>query len=185
MNTRNYNIACSIRAGITMAETVVSTMIVGFVIIATLQIVGPMVRSTSVHTDRLVAANLANELTEEISMHYFADPSAEDPDAIGTDTGERAINRGDFDDVDDYHGWSSSPPKLSSNQENVMLPSWTRSVTVEHVELSDASTSSKTYTGLKRITVTVSKNGTKLAQIHSLHSSGADQVGFVVSAGGS
>ncbi len=168
-----------------MAETVVSTMIIGFVIVATLQIVGPMVRTTSVHTDRLLAANLANELTEEIAMHFFTDPDVDDPDALGTDTGERSANRSDFDDVDDYHDWTSSPPKLSSNQENVLLQRWTRSVTVEHVELSDASTSSNTVTGLKRVTVIVSKNGIILAKLESLHSSGADQVGFVVSSGGS
>lgn len=165
------------RRGISMAETVISTLIIGFVLVATLQIVGPIVRSTSVHADRLVAVNLANELTEEIAMKAWTSPILNDPDSMGPGGGE---TRSTFDDVDDFHGWSSSPPKLSSEQSNLFLDGWTRSVKVAHVELSDAMTVSATYTGLKRVSVTVSKNGVTLAQVDSLHSMSADTIGFVV-----
>ncbi|MBL4699402.1 MAG: hypothetical protein JKX70_11280, partial [Phycisphaerales bacterium] len=98
------------RRGISMAETILSTVLVGFVLVSTLQIVGPIVQSTSVHADRLVAANLANELAEEIATKLFTDPQINAIDALGVDAGERAANRIDFDDVDDYQGWASTPP---------------------------------------------------------------------------
>ena len=160
-----------------MAETILSTIIVGFVLVSTLQIVGPMVRSTSVHADRLIAANLANELTEEIGTLLWTNPGTDTPNSIGSEATE---TRTTFDDIDDFDSWSSSPPMLSTGQLNTRLTGWTRSVVVDHVLLSDATTTSGSYTGLKRVTVTVSKNGTKLAQTSSLHSQSADTLGFIV-----
>lgn len=172
------------RRGISMAETVISTMLIGFVLVSTLQIVGPMVQSTSLHADRLVAANLANELSEEIATKLFTDPDDDSADALGVDDAERAIVRADFDDVDDYNGWNSSPPRLSSSQSNVFLGGWTRSVTVAHVLANDPSTDSGTNTGLKRITVVVAKNGVIHATVVTLHSESADSLGFIVDSGG-
>tara|TARA_R110002111_G_scaffold103594_2_gene160505 strand:- start:1964 stop:2509 length:546 start_codon:yes stop_codon:yes gene_type:complete len=174
----------TIRRGISMAETIISTILVGFVLVSTLQIVGPMVRSTSVHADRLVAASLAHELAEEIGTKWYTEPDLDSLDARGVDDGERAAQRTDFDDVDDYHTWTASPPKISSGQSNIFLGGWARSVDVIFVELSDVKTESKTDTGLKRVTVTVSKNGVVLATDTSLHSQSADDLGFIVTSGG-
>ena len=179
MNTHLPN-----QRGITMAETVVATLLIGFVLVSTLDIVGPMARSTTVHANRLVAANLANELTEEIATKLFTDPDLNSGNALGVDGSERATVRADFDDVDDYNGWTSSPPQLVSTQVSVLRNSWTRSVIVTHVLVSDATTVSISATGLKRITVTVSKNGTELAKIVSLHSQAADTIGFDAPGGG-
>jgi len=168
------------RRAVTLAETVVSTLLIGFVLISTLQIVGPMARSTTVHADRLVAANLANELAEEISTKFFIDPSAIGVDLLGVDANESAANRSSFDDIDDFHNWSSSPPRLSSGDPLLTLDGWTRSVVVAHATMADPSVDSATNTGLKRITITVSKNGTQLTQITTLHSQTADEMGFIV-----
>ena len=167
-----------------MAETVIATMLIGFVVVSTLDIVGPMVRSTTVHADRLLAANLANELTEEIATRRFTDPDVDSGNALGVDISERAAVRADFDDVDDYNGWTSSPPKLTGDIALSTLNGWTRSVIVEHVLVSDATTTSPSVTGLKRVTVIVSKNGTELARIVSLHSLAADSIGFDAPGGG-
>ena len=172
------------RRGISMAETILASLVIGFVLVATLQIVGPMVRSTTLQADRIVASNLANELAEEILSQQFQDPDTSDPDLIGVDDAERADQRADFDDIDDYHGWASSPPKLSNNQSNVFLPGWERSVKVTHVEVADPSTTSAAYTGLKSITIIVKKDGIEHARLVLLQSNQADQVGFIVSAGG-
>ncbi len=160
-----------------MAETVISILLIGFVLGSTLQIVGPMARSTSVHADRLIAANLAAELTEEIATKRWASPSAGDPDLIGPDVGEI---RATYDDVDDYDAWSAAPPMLSTGVPNTALAGWSRRVNVDHVLVSDASTISGTYTGLKRVTVTVFKGDIELARVESLHSDSADLLGFIV-----
>ena len=62
------------RRGITMAETIISTLLVGLVLVGTIQIVGPVVRSGSVMADKAIATNLARELSEEIATKYFTAP---------------------------------------------------------------------------------------------------------------
>jgi Tfp pilus assembly protein PilV len=173
-NFKNHN------HGITLAETVISMLLISFVLVSTLSIVGPMARSTTVHADRLVASNLANEMAEEIATKLFIDPNAADPDALGADADDGSANRIDFDDIDDYQNWSSSPPSLSAGSPITSLSNWTRSVTIEHAVLAEPSTASATNTGLKRVTITVTKNGVKLAQIVTLHSQSADTLGFIV-----
>lgn len=169
--------------GITLVETVVSMLLVGFVLVSTLSIVGPVTRSTSIQGDKLVAANLANELTEEIATKLFIDPNAATPDDIGFDADDSIFMRLTYDDIDDFHGWSSSPPKNSYGSAYATMKEWTRSVSVMHVMLADPSAESKTNTGLKRVTVEVSKNGTVLSSISTLHSQAADTLGFVVATG--
>lgn len=163
--------------GISMAETVVATLLVGLVLVSIIQIVGPIVRSRSVQTHRLVATNLANELVEEISTKAFTSPILDDLESMGPGVGE---NRSTYDDVDDYNGWSASPPQLSSGSSNLFLAGWTRSAKVVHVDVNDPRIESGSYTGLKRITVTVSKNGQQLAQVIALRSYAADLIGFSV-----
>ncbi len=167
------------RRAITLAETVVSTLIIGFVLVSTLQIVAPISRSGTHHANKLVATNLANELAEEIATKLFTDPDEDVPDFLGTDTGERPAVRADFDDVDDFQSWSSSPPVNSLNESYTNLSGWTRSVKIIHVLVADPTTESPTNTGLKQITITVSKDSTQLAQISILQSQTADLLGFI------
>jgi type II secretory pathway pseudopilin PulG len=167
------------RRAITLAETVVATLIIGFVLVSTLQIVAPISRSGSHHANRLVASNLANELAEEIGTKLFTEPDEDVPDTLGTDTGERPAVRADFDDIDDYQSWSSSPPINSLNESYTNLSGWTRSVKIAHVLVADPTTESPTNTGLKKITITVSKGSTQLAQVNLLQSQSADQLGFI------
>lgn len=170
------------RRGITMAETLVASLLIGLVLVSTIQIVGPMVRSNSVHADRLVAANLANELSEEIATKLWTTP-VEPP----ADVGKVAVKktRSTFDSIDDYQGWSSTPPMLADETVNTALAGWTRSVKVVHCLINAPDTDSATPTGLKRVTVTVSKDGVTLARVISLHAQWADRLGLVVSDGGS
>jgi len=167
----------------TLVETVVSMLLVAFVIVSTLSIVGPIARSSTVQADKLVAANLANEMAEEIGSKLFIDPAAESQDALGIDKDDSVFIRSMYDDIDDFHGWSSSPPKNSFGGPYTSMKEWTRSVTVMHVMLADPSAESKTNTGLKKVTVEVSKNGTVLSSISTLHSQAADTLGFVVATG--
>ncbi|MBL4809769.1 MAG: type II secretion system protein [Phycisphaerales bacterium] len=168
------------RQAITLAETVVSILLISFVLVSTLQIVGPISRSSSLQADRLVAANLANELAEEIATKLYVDDNATDPDDIGIDADDTVSNRTAFDDIDDYNEWTSSPPMMSFGTSNTSLTGWTRSVKVRHVLTNDPSTSSPTDTGLKKVVIRVRKDGVLLADIRSLHSHAADNLGFVL-----
>ena len=118
------------RRGISLAETVVATLLIAMVMVSTLQIVGPIARSTTVHADRLIAADLASEMIEEIATKAFVDPNSASDDDIGFDKDDSFTKRSQYDDIDDYNGWSSSPPMLSNGVTNYALSDWTRSVKV-------------------------------------------------------
>lgn len=165
------------RRAITLAETIVSTLLVGLVLVGTLQIVGPVIRSGSVMADKAVASNLARELSDEIATKYFTSPIISDVESMGAAVGE---TRSTYDDIDDYHGIANSPPQLSSGSPMSNLSGWTRSVQVVHVDMNNPQTISGSYTGLKRVTVSVSKGGVQLAEIVTLHGHAADQIGFVL-----
>ncbi len=167
----------NLRRGITMAETIVSSLLVGLVLVGTIQLVAPIVRSGSVMSDKLVASNLARELSEEIGTKFFTSQSVDDVDQIGADAGD---TRATYDDIDDYHRLNNSPPQLSDGRVMTHLGGWARIVKVTHVELADPDAESATYTGLKRVSVTVTKDGVTLAQDVTLHTHAADQLGFVL-----
>lgn len=170
------------RRAIALVEAVISMILVAFVVVSTIQIVAPIVRSSHVHADKLVAANLASEIAEEIATKAFEDTTADGSDFLGPGVDERPDNRLDFDDVDDFHSWSASPPKNSINNTYTALTGWTRSVKVAHVDPADPTTEAGTYTGVKRVTISVHKNGTLLAQLVTLHTDAADSLGFLVQA---
>lgn len=97
---------------------------------------------------------------DKTAMYYyvFGKISTETipPPTIGTDTGEGSSSRTDFDDVDDYHGWSASPPQDRGGSDLVDYAGWTRSVTVEYVNpVQPGSLGTASDGGAKRITVTV------------------------------
>lgn len=167
-----------IRRGITLAETIISTLLIGFVLVSTLSLVGPMVRSNTVHANKLVAANLANELSEEIATKSFIDTEPANVDGLGIEANDSTLFRTNYDDIDDYNKWSSSPPKHSLGGIYAGMSDWTREVSVAHAVMKDPKTDSLAYTGLKRVTVNVYKNGTKLATVTTLHSQAADTLGF-------
>ena len=127
--------------------------------------------------DKAIAANLANELSEEIGSKLFQEPAAADVDSLGADFGE---TRSTYDDIDDYQGMTNTPPQLSDSTKLTNLANWSRVVRIDHVSVNDPSAQSAVYTGLKRVTVTVNKNGVELASIISLHAHAADQIGFVI-----
>ena len=67
-----------------------------------------------------IAVQLAVDLMEEILAQDFADPDGTDTETL----------RADFDDVEDYNGWSSSPPKDAQGNSLTQYSTYTRSVSI-------------------------------------------------------
>ncbi len=65
--------------------------------------------------------------------------------------------------MDDYNGWSESPPQFADGTAMPNLANWSRSVQVAFVNPTNLSQTSTTETGAKRITVTVTHNGVVVA----------------------
>src|SRR5829696_2414889 len=97
----------SSRRGMTMAEVVIATAIVGVMTVAALESTGMVYRTRRINANRLTGPGLAQELLAEVLAMPYEDP--ENPGgAIGLDAGESSSTRATFDDVDDYNVWTSS-----------------------------------------------------------------------------
>ena len=96
------------RSAVTLVEIVVSTMIVGVLMVATLSALGGATKSSQSAGNRAVAIGLADDLMAEILKAKYVDPGTSP--TFGPETGESGTTRAAFNDVDDYNGWSEQPP---------------------------------------------------------------------------
>jgi hypothetical protein len=70
--------------------------------------------------------------------------------------------------VDDYDGWSASPPQLADGTTMPDLAGWTRSVHVTRADPLDVSQASGAESGIKRITVQVTHLGAPAAELTAI-----------------
>lgn len=146
------------RTGLTLVEVAFSSLLVGLLVVGSLQSVGAVWRARRATADRTNRMMLAEELMQEIASQPLVDPVAGKTTPFGVDPGESNLNRIAFDDADDYDNWSASPPKSRDGTVRVEFPEWTRSVLVDHVSGEDATSvvsDGSGEQGVRRITVTV------------------------------
>ncbi len=163
-NTRGN--AQSGRNAFTIVEAVISTVIVAVMFVAALSTVSAsrvtQHRAALVNRGRLLADSLLSEVLQQ---------SYEDPDGtpvFGIESGEPTATRTNFDDVDDFDGWSSSPPVGRDGTPLTNSTSWKRTVQVKWVDPSDAGQVSAAETGVKRVTVTAEYAGVPQASLVAL-----------------
>lgn len=110
---------------------------------------------------RLIALLLAQSLLEEIHSKCWDETEATPspctgkvfPSSLGPDPGE---TRATFDDVDDFEGWTASPPQDARGTPLLQYAGYTRQVSVCYVDPGDLDTCLPTGTSsYKRIQVTV------------------------------
>jgi hypothetical protein len=131
-------------------------MLLGMLALGAMQGVGHVFLTWSVQRGLQDGDALAQELLNEILQAEYQDPGETPTFGLETGEGATANLRTDFDDVDDYHGWSSNPPRERDNATPIAeLTGWQRDVTVVLVEIAAPTTVTATAEGLKRITVTV------------------------------
>ncbi len=151
-------------AGFSIIESVMAIAIVSTMFAVAMNLAGGSRTSVTLLADRAKGERLAESLMNEILDQPYYNPA--EASVIGTDTAEAATgNRSLFDDVDDYQGWTASPPEQS---DGAVIPGhigWTRRVEVEWVKPSDLTAVSVSESGIKRITVTVFKGDKDLAHL--------------------
>jgi len=142
--------ACGSR-GFTLVEAVISTVIVAVMFVAALNTVGAA--RVAQHKASLVGRGrmFAESLLAEILQQSYQEPGT--TWVFGREAGESDTIRTAYDDVDDYHGWTESPPTAKDGTALPNSASWSRTVTVEWVNALDPTQVSGTETGAKRITV--------------------------------
>ena len=141
------------RAGLSLVEVTVSSLLVGTIVVGSVSLLGASVRSFRVSSDLAKGPLLADALLAEIMSMPYHDPETASGNN-STNSGELSATRQDFDDIGDYNGWSTS--SVQDRQGNVIsdYAGWSRSVVVEWARR-DSGNIHGTDTGLKRIIVTV------------------------------
>jgi len=91
-------------------------------------------------------------------MLPYADPNQ--TPGFGREPTESAINRADFDDIDDYDGWKASPPQTKDGQAESDCDGYVRSVIVQSTNPNNFNNiEGDSLSKPKRITITVSRTG--------------------------
>lgn len=153
----------------TLVETVICMVITGVMLVAALSAVAASRTGQYKITERQRGELLAQELMAEIVAQSYEEPGG--AVNLGTDAGEAGNCRADWDDVDDYRLWSASPPEKKDGTVIPDLAGWLRSSEVAWVNPADITQIIVAKTGAKRITVTVSHNGTPVATLTALRTS--------------
>lgn len=101
------------RAGFTLVEAVVSTAIVTMAGSALLLGVASAIDATDMVLEQALAEGMAQQLMDEIAGQQYAEPGAGGHQTtLGPESGEwTGTSRVEFDDLDDYHGLNTSPPR--------------------------------------------------------------------------
>jgi MSHA pilin protein MshD len=157
-----------------LIEVVVSVLIVGGLAVAVLNTMGATAARRRIDADRARGISLAQDLIDEISAAAYEDPGGADLSfgrgADETGTGDRSL----FDDVDDYDGWSASPPQLRDGTPMTGFDGWTRSVVVRWADPAVLDADDAAESGLKRIVVRVHRGGRLVASMTTLRTSAMD-----------
>lgn len=147
------------RAGFTLVETAIATVMVGGLLVVALNMVGASRITQTRYADRQQALILAEDLLQEVLARPYEDPDEGITILFGLELGELLSIRINLDDADDYNGYSDSPPEDADGNAIPGAGDYTRSVAVDWVERDDPTTVSASETGVKKVTVAVSKGG--------------------------
>jgi type II secretory pathway pseudopilin PulG len=158
------------RSGFSLIEAVISTLIVGILMVASLTVLGASRAGQLKTADRARGEQLAMEFMNEILQGDYLEP--DDLPLFGPEGIEIGKGRMYFDDIDDYAGWTESPPQTRSGVPLPDFDGWKRSVAVEWANPNDLTQASTSPTDLKRITVTVQRGDVPVAKMIAFRSSG-------------
>ncbi len=143
------------RRALSLVEAVVSIVIVGVMAVAAFAAVGATRSMEYRIAERERGLLLAEDLMAEILRQSYTDPVG-GSDSFGPGSAEAATgDRSLFNDVDDYAGWSASPPQFKDGTDRSELADWKRTVEVIWVDSDAPDEEAKTNQNLKKITVRV------------------------------
>ena len=148
--------------GFTLIEAAISIVLVGLLLVAALNTLGATAISKRIIEHQAQGHLLAAALMAEILSQAYEEPV--DNVAFGREAGESGGGRTEWDDVDDYEGWSATPPETKDEVELAGYDQWTRSVEVAWADPTSLN-ELRGNTGVKRITVTASFKGVPAAEL--------------------
>ena len=145
-------------------EAAFATLIVGMMLVAAMSTAGASGAAQRRAADRGRGSLLGQALMSEIVLQAYVNPNGNVSNATIPPT------RTNFNNVDDYNGWSESPPQNKDGSTISNFAGWGRSVSVSWVNTSNLTTTASSDTGVKRITITVTKNNAVVATLVAIRS---------------
>lgn len=163
-------LAVARRRGLTLVESALAIAIVSTLLTASLGLLGSAAKARLIQSERAHGAAMARQLMAEIVQFPYHDSDAS-VRTFGRETGESGGSRIDFDDVDDYDGWTASPPEDKDGSVHSSHAGWRRDVVVTTHTVADG-TGFVLYPmmELKRIEVTVTDPNGKTLRMTALRS---------------
>jgi len=154
------------RAGFSIVESVMATVVVATMFVAAMRAVGASRTALFLVAERARGMALADALMSEILAQPYGDPSY--GSSLGPGSDELDGTRSAWDDVDDYNGWVGNPVQDKQGAAIDGFDGWTRSVTVAWVNPSNLEQTKNQETGVKRITVTVKHGDAVRAELTTI-----------------
>jgi len=144
-------------SGIAYTEVLLSSIILAVIIVSAMKLFANLGRSRQSVVGQDAANYLALQMIEEIKQQRYNDLN--EPLSFGIESGEDAgPGRSLFDDVDDYEGWSASPPQDRNGNDLNQYEDYTRSVAVDCVTANDFTVIAVVGDeGFKRVKITISR----------------------------
>ena len=151
------------QSGFTLIEAIMMIVVLGIAIPPLVYLYQQVsVRSVD-HRYQMVALAYAQGMVDEIVSKPFEDADLA-TGSFGTEEGARAS----YDDIDDFDGWSQSPPQQINGTQMKDYGGFTRTVTVDNVAAADPDPvmpQTDGSTNFKRIKVTVAWTGGRGGEI--------------------
>jgi Tfp pilus assembly protein PilV len=135
------------RRGFLLIEASTATLVLSLALVTLIPVFILALRSARQMEQITAGTQLSSQLMEEVCLRKWDTATPRPPiyiagkTALGTDQGETASDKRTFDDVDDFNGWTESPPRDPMMNPMPDFAAYTRSVTVKYVnaDLSAAS----------------------------------------------
>lgn len=141
------------RFGLTMLEIIVSLAIVSTLLLVSLSASASLLKNQNQADESLRARELGGTLLDEISAMSMRDLG--EPDSFGLETGENTSTRVAYDDVDDYHNYSATPPVFRDGNAIPGYDGWTISAITVPASYSSTGVTIETDTSAPFRVVTV------------------------------
>ncbi|MBI3552834.1 MAG: hypothetical protein HY077_09970 [Elusimicrobia bacterium] len=126
--------------GYILLEASISYIVVSLALVSLLPLFILSIRANKTTENIAVATHLAVELMEEVGTRKWDQKTPNPPQvvavksALGPDTDEPPADKRSFNDIDDFHGWTESPPLDPVMRPLAGFERYSRDVAVSYVD---------------------------------------------------
>ncbi|QYK49234.1 MAG: hypothetical protein KF838_05125 [Phycisphaeraceae bacterium] len=151
------------RRGFSLVEAMLALVLASGALLAALSVVGAAARAEAHATTRATGDALVAEVMADVLATNFEQPGL--IGSFGRNASESSVtSRSGFNDVDDFHNWTETPPLDYDGSVRDDLVGWQVGIRVERVSLANPNGVVVSYDSrVKRVTVTASYKGKVVA----------------------